>query len=68
MNAPAAMPGVPISSAQFKLLVAGNVAGGVLPGMAELGLRAKPLELCLDRWMVRFRRNGRFGVGGQFAA
>ena len=64
----AAMPGVPISSAQFKLLVAGNVAGGALPGMAELGLRAKPLELFLDRWMVRFRRNGRFGVGGQFAA
>ena len=56
------LPGAPITTAQWKLLKAGNVASGALPGLAELGVRARPLGLFLGRWLVRFREHGRFGV------
>lgn len=58
----AALPGTPISSDQFKLLNAGNMASGTLPGLAEIGVTPRPLELFLDRWMMRFRNHGRFGT------
>ena len=54
-------PGAPITADQWALLKAGNVASDALPGLAELGLSPRPLELFLDRWMVRFRKHGRFG-------
>lgn len=56
------LPGAPISSDQFKLLKAGSVASGTLPGIADLGVTPRPLGLFLDRWMVRFRKHGRFGA------
>lgn len=56
------LPGTPISSDQFKLLKAGSVASGTLPGLAEMGVTPRPLGLFLDRWMVRFRKHGRFGA------
>ena len=43
------------------MLKAGNVASGALPGLDALGVAARPLELFLDRWLVRFRNHGRFG-------
>lgn len=55
------LPGAPITSDQWRLLQAGNVASGKLPGLKELGVTAHPLGLFLDRWMVRFRKHGRFG-------
>ncbi|PNU02783.1 complex I NDUFA9 subunit family protein [Novosphingobium guangzhouense] len=55
------LPGAPITSDQLKLLQAGSVASGSLPGLAELGVTPRPLGLFLDRWMVRFRKHGRFG-------
>jgi NADH dehydrogenase len=58
----AALPGTPISTDQFKLLKAGNVASGSLPGLADLGVTARPLGLFLDRWMTQFRIHGRFGT------
>lgn len=57
----AALPGTPISSDQWALLKAGNVASGTRPGLAELGVSARPLGLFLDRWLTQFRRHGRFG-------
>ncbi len=54
-------PGAPITRDQWVLLKAGNVASGGLPGFKQLGMRARPLGLFLDRWMVRFRQHGRFG-------
>ncbi len=54
-------PGAPITSDQWQLLKAGNMAGGKLPGLTALGVTARPLGLFLDRWMVRFRKHGRFG-------
>lgn len=56
------LPGAPITSDQLKLLKAGSVAGGTAPGIADLGVTPRPLGLFLDRWMVRFRKHGRFGT------
>jgi NADH dehydrogenase len=56
------LPGAQLSRAQWKLLKAGNVASGALPGLAELGVQPRPLVLFLDRWMQRFREHGRFGA------
>ncbi|MXO71071.1 complex I NDUFA9 subunit family protein [Alteraurantiacibacter buctensis] len=58
----AALPGTPMSSDQWTMLKAGNVATGTLPGLAKLGVEARPLSLFLDKWMVRFRKHGRFSV------
>ena len=56
------LPGAPITTAQWKLLKAGNVASGTLPGAADLGVQVRPLGLFLNRWLLRFRQHGRFGV------
>ena len=56
------LPGAPLSRGQWKLLKAGNVASGAVPGLAELGVQPRPLGLFLDRWMQRFREHGRFGA------
>lgn len=55
------LPGAPLSRQQWQLLKAGNTVSGTLPGLAELGVSPRPLGLFLDRWMVRFRKHGRFG-------
>jgi NADH dehydrogenase len=54
------LPGAPITQDQWQLLQAGNVASGKLPGLKELGVVAHPLGLYLDRWLVRYRKHGRF--------
>lgn len=54
------LPGAPITGDQWKLLKAGNTASGTLPGLAELGVSPRPLELFLDRWLTRYRKQGRF--------
>jgi len=56
------LPGAPITSDQFALLRAGNVASGKKPGFKQLGISPRPLGLFLDRWMVRYRKHGRFGA------
>lgn len=55
------LPGAPITLDQWRLLQQGNVASGKLPGLKALGVTPRPLGLFLDRWMVRFRKHGRFG-------
>lgn len=56
------LPGAPLSSDQWALLKAGNVASGKLPGLKAFGITPRPLGLFLDRWMVRYRKHGRFGA------
>ncbi len=56
----AALPGTPMGSDQWRLLKQGNVASGDCPGFAKFGIEPKPLGLFLDRWMVRYRKHGRF--------
>jgi NADH dehydrogenase len=63
----AALPGTPMSRDQWTLLKAGNtVAEGALT-LADLGIDAKPLGLFLDKWMLRFRKHGRFGAANERA-
>ena len=57
----AALPGTPMNADQWKLLKRGSTASGALPGCAQLGVQPRPLGLFLDRWMVRYRKHGRFG-------
>jgi NADH dehydrogenase len=63
----AALPGSPMSSDQWSLLKQGSVASGKLPGIVELGVQPRPLDLFLDRWMMRYRKYGRFGGKGELA-
>jgi NADH dehydrogenase len=56
----AMMPLTPINSDQLAMLDAGSTASKGTPGLAKLGIAAKPLSLFLDRWMVRYRKHGRF--------
>jgi NADH dehydrogenase len=58
----AALPLSPLTLDQWKMLKAGNVASGKLPGFSALGIAPKPLELFLERWMIRYRKHGRFGA------
>ena len=55
------LPGAPLSSDQWALLKDGNVLHGE-NGMAALGVTPRPLGLFLERWMVRYRKHGRFGT------
>ncbi len=56
------LPAAPITRQQWLLLKDGNVASGALPGLKALGIAPRPLGLFLDRWMVRYRKHGRFGA------
>ena len=58
------LPGAPLSSDQWALLKDGNVLHG-RNGMEALGVIPRPLGLFLERWMVRYRKHGRFGVKGR---
>jgi NADH dehydrogenase len=58
----AALPLMPINGDQLAMLREGNVATEGMPCLAKLGVTAKPLSLFLDRWMVRYRKHGRFGA------
>lgn len=55
------LPGAPLSRDQWEMLRAGNVLHGP-NGMEALGITPRPLSLFLERWMVRYRKNGRFGT------
>jgi uncharacterized protein YbjT (DUF2867 family) len=57
----AALPLTPMNSDQWRMLKTGSVASGKVPGLKELGVAPHPLGLFLDRWMVRYRKHGRFG-------
>lgn len=61
------LPGAPMSTDQWKLLKAGNVASGTLPGIEALGVSPRPLGLFLARWMTRYRKFGRFGARAKSA-
>ncbi len=56
----AALPGTPMTSEQWRLLKRGSVATGDHSGIEALGVTPRPLDLFLERWMVRYRRHGRF--------
>ena len=56
----AALPLTPINRDQWIMLKEGNSASGDYPGFEKLGITPRPLGLFLDKWMVRYRKHGRF--------
>lgn len=58
----AALPGSPMNSDQWLLLKQGSTASGKFPGLEQLGVTPHPLDLFLERWMVPYRKHGRFGT------
>ena len=56
----AALPGTPMGRDQWILLKQGNVPSGKFPKIGKLGIKPRPLSLFLDRWMVKYRKHGRF--------
>ena len=58
----ASIPFTPMSRDQWKLLKAGNVVSGEHRTFADLGIAPRALGQFLDKWMVRYRKHGRFGL------
>lgn len=56
----ALLPGGPISRDQLAMLGRDNVAATGSEGLDALGVTATPMNAVADKWMVRYRRHGRF--------
>lgn len=56
----AALPLTPINTDQLAMLDEGNVATPGAAGIDKLGVSPRPLSLFLDKWMVQYRKHGRF--------
>lgn len=56
----AAVPGTPMNMDQWRMLKQGSTADGDCPGFDALGIQPRPLELVIERYMVHFRKHGRF--------
>ncbi|NCP12645.1 MAG: complex I NDUFA9 subunit family protein [Sphingomonadales bacterium] len=63
----AALPGTPMSRDQWTLLKPGSTVAPGARGFDELGIEPKPLGLFLDKWMLRYRKHGRFGAANDRA-
>lgn len=61
----AAMPGTPMSRDQWTMLKPGSTVSGEHRTFADLGIEPKPLGLFLDKWMMRYRKHGRFGLSNE---
>lgn len=60
------LPGAPITQDQWKMLQADNVVSGE-NGLDAFGIAPTPLDSVAPGWLVRYRREGRFGALGQAA-
>ena len=56
------LPVPPLTPDQVELLRRDNVASAGLPGLAELGLTATPLEAIVPSYLARFRRHGQMAA------
>ena len=56
----AMLPGGPITRDQLAMLGRDNVASAGAAGLEALGVTPTPLAAVAERWMVRYRRHGRF--------
>lgn len=61
------LPGAPISKDQWRMLQHDNVVDAGAEGLHALGISPTPLATVAPAWLVRFRRNGRFGSVGRTA-
>ncbi|MGY4398722.1 uncharacterized protein YbjT (DUF2867 family) [Sphingomonas sp. UYAg733] len=58
------LPGMPITRDQWMMLQRDNVVADGAGGLASFGITPTPLAAVAPAWLVRFRRQGRFGVRG----
>jgi NADH dehydrogenase len=56
------LPGAPITMEQWKMLRRDNVVADGAEGLAAFGVAPTPLASVAPRWLVRYRRHGRFGA------
>ncbi|WP_374942738.1 complex I NDUFA9 subunit family protein [Sphingomonas sp.] len=56
------LPFAPITRDQWRMLQTDNVVASGAHGLAELGIDATPMAAVAPAWLVRFRRQGRFGA------
>ena len=54
------LPGLPLTHDQWLMLQSDNIVSGTLPGLAELGVDATPMEAVAPAWLERYRPRGRF--------
>ena len=55
------LPGAPISWTQWLMLRRDNVVAPGAEGFAAFGIQPAPLAAVAPRWLVQYRRHGRFG-------
>jgi NADH dehydrogenase len=55
------LPGAPITRDQWLMLQRDTVVTGT-DGLAALGIAPTPMDAVAPAWLVRYRRNGRFGT------
>lgn len=55
-------PGAPITQDQWLMLQKDNVVAEGVPGFEALGISPQALETIGSRWLVRFRKHGRFAT------
>ncbi|HEV7159421.1 MAG TPA: complex I NDUFA9 subunit family protein [Caulobacteraceae bacterium] len=58
----------PLTSDQVELLRADNVVCGTLPGLAELGVTASPVEAIIPTYLWRYRKGGQYAAEEALAA
>ena len=56
------LPGAPITMEQWRMLKRDNVVADGAEGLAAFGVAPTPLASVAPRWLVRYRRHGRFGA------
>ncbi|WP_176596768.1 MULTISPECIES: complex I NDUFA9 subunit family protein [Sphingobium] len=56
----AMLPGGPITRDQLAMLGKDNVVAAGASGLAELGVAATPMPAVAEKWLVRYRKHGRF--------
>ena len=54
------LPGAPITLDQWKMLQKDNVVAPKAKGLDALGVPPTPLAAVADRWLVQYRKHGRF--------
>jgi uncharacterized protein YbjT (DUF2867 family) len=54
------LPGGPITRDQLAMLGKDNVVSAGAEGLAALGVQPTPLAAVADKWLVRYRKHGRF--------
>ncbi len=55
------LPGAPITQDQWRMLQQDNVVANGMPGLAAFDIEPTPMASVAPDWLVRYRRQGRFG-------